>query len=157
MKKTMAFAMAMIAMMPLCGCGDPDYKTPAQIGQMDNVIVVEALKTRDGNKLKSVLAPDLRKQQGIDGEIRDFVSFIDGNIVSHDDIGLVSSREGKYDEEGPVIKIYDGSTENIITDTGRTYELRYQMYYVNRQHADYEGITILGLYDSEIYEQDLDE
>lgn len=100
MKKTMAFAMAMIAMMPLCGCGDPDYKTPAQIGQMDNVIVVEALKTRDGNKLKSVLAPDLRKQQGIDGEIRDFVNFIDGNIVSHDDIGLVSSREGKYDEEG---------------------------------------------------------
>ena len=83
------------------------------------------------------------------------MNFIDGNIISYD-IGGVSSPSGKSDEKGWIYRVYDGETENIVTDTGKKYELEYFMYYVNRNHKDYEGVFQVWLENTEIYTEEND-
>ena len=129
MKKILAYLIILITIVTLYGCGDPNYKTPEQIGQMKNETIMEALKTKDKEKLKKVLAKAMQNQENIDEEIDNLMNFIDGNIVSYD-IGGVSSPRGRSDEDGWVYRVYDGETENIVTDTGKKYKLKYYMYYV---------------------------
>lgn len=40
--------------------------------------------------------------------------------------------------------------------TGKKYELKYYMYYVNRNHKDHEGVFQIWLYDTEIYTEEND-
>ena len=156
MKKILAYLIILITIVTLYGCGDPNYKTPSEIGQMKNKTIMEALKAKDKEKLKNVLAKAMQNQENIDEEIDNLMNFIDGNIVSYDDVELAFPGEGKSDEDGWIYRVYDGETENIITDTGKKYELKYYMYYVNRNHKDYEGVTQVELYDTEIFTQEND-
>ena len=156
MKKILAYLIILITIVTLYGCGDPNYKTPEQIGQMKNETIMEALKAKDKEKLKNVLAKAMQNQENIDEEIDNLMNFIDGNIVSYDDVELAFPGEGKSDEDGWIYRVYDGETENIITDTGKKYKLKYYMYNVNRNHKDYEGIIQVILYDTEIYTEEND-
>ena len=156
MKKILAYLIILITIVTLYGCGDPNYKTPEQIGQMKNETIMEALKAKDKEKLKKVLAKAMQNQENIDEEIDNLMNFIDGNIVSYDDVELAFPGEGKSDEDGWIYRVYDGETENIITDTGKKYKLKYYMYNVNRNHKDYEGIIQVILYDTEIYTEEND-
>ncbi len=99
------------------------------------------------------MAKALQNQENIDEEIDNLMNYIEGNIVSYD-IGAVSSPRGKSDEDGWIYRVYDGETQNIVTDTGKKYELKFYMYYVNRNHKDYEGVTQIELHDTEIYTQE---
>ena len=155
MKKILVCITILIGIVTLYGCGDPNYISPVKLGQKQNKVIMEALKAKDKEKLKKVLAKAMQNQENIDEEIDNLMNFIDGNIVSYD-IGGVSSPSGETDEDGWVYRVYDGETENIITDTGKKYELKYYMYYVNRNHKDYEGVTQVELYDTEIFTQEND-
>lgn len=146
--------MILIVIVTLYGCNDPNYKTPEEIGQMRNETIMEALKAKDKVKLKQGLAKALQSQVNIDEEINNLINFIDGNIISYDDIGIASPGRGSSDEKGLIYEVYDGETENIVTDKGKRYELEYFMYYVNRNHKDYEGVFQVILYDTEIYTQE---
>lgn len=154
MKKILSYIMILIVMLMLWGCGDPNYMTPGEIGQKQNEIIMEALKARDKEKLKKVLAKAMQNQENIDEEIDNLINFIDGNIVSYDDIGLALPGEGSSDEEGWIYRVYDGETENIVTDTGKKYDLHYAIYYVNRNHQDYVGVIQIKLWDTEIYTEE---
>lgn len=154
MKKILSYLIILIAIVTLYGCGNPNYKTPEQIGQMKNETIMAALKTKDKEKLKNILAKAMQNQENIDEEIDNLMNFIDGNIVSYDEIGLASPGRGSSDEKGLIYEVYDGETENIVTDTGKKYELKYYMYYVNRNHKDHEGIFQVILYDTEIYTEE---
>ena len=154
MKKILSYIMILIVIVTLYGCNDPNYKTPEEIGQMKNKTIMEALKAKDKEKLKKVLAKALQNQENIDEEINNLINFIDGNIISYDDIGTASPGKGSSDEKGLIYEVYDGETENIVTDTGKKYELEYFMYYVNRNHKDYEGVFQIWLYDTEIYTEE---
>ena len=156
MKKILVYITILIVTVTLCGCGDSNYKTPSEIGQMKNKTIMEALKAKDKEKLKTVLAKAMQNQENIDEEIDNLMNFIDGNIVSYDDVELAFPGEGKSDEDGWIYRVYDGETENIITDTGKKYKLKYYMYNVNRNHKDYEGIIQVILYDTEIYTEEND-
>lgn len=154
MKKILSYIMILIVIVTLYGCNDPNYKTPEEIGQMRNETIMEALKAKDKVKLKQGLAKALQSQVNIDEEINNLINFIDGNIISYDDIGIASPGRGSSDEKGLIYEVYDGETENIVTDKGKRYELEYFMYYVNRNHKDYEGVFQVILYDTEIYTQE---
>ena len=156
MKKILAYLIILITIVTLYGCGDPNYKTPEQIGQMKNETIMEALKAKDKEKLKKVLAKAMQNQENIDEEIDNLMNFIDGNIVSYDDIGIASPGRGSSDEQGLIYRVYDGETENIITDTGKKYKLHYATYYVNRNHQDYVGVIQIKLCDTEIYTEEND-
>lgn len=155
-EKILSYIMFLIVTVTLCGCGDPNYMTPEQIGQKQNETIIEALKAKDKEKLKKVLAKAMQNQENIDEEIYNLINFIDGNIISYDDIGLASPGEGSSDEQGLIYEVYDGETQNIVTDTGKKYELEYFMYYVNRNHKDYEGVFQVWLEDTEIYTEEND-
>lgn len=156
MKKILSYIMILIVIVTLYGCNDPNYKTPEEIGQMKNEIIMEALKARDKEKLKQVLAKSMQNQENIYEEIDNLINFIDGNIVSYDDIGLASPGRGESDEQGLIYEVYDGWTRNIVTDTGKKYDLKFYNYYVNRNHEDYVGVIQVSIYDTEIYTEEND-
>ena len=151
MKKILSYIMILIVIVTLYGCNDPNYKTPEEIGQMKNKTIMEALKAKDKEKLKKVLAKALQNQENIDEEINNLINFIDGNIISYDDIGTASPGKGSSDEKGLIYEVYDGETKNIVTDTGKKYHLHYATYYVNRNHQDYVGVIQIKVCDTEIY------
>ena len=151
MKKILSYIMILIVIVTLYGCNDPNYKTPEEIGQMKNKTIMEALKAKDKEKLKKVLARALQNQENIDEEINNLINFIDGNIISYDDIGIASPGKGSSDEKGLIYEVYDGGTKNIVTDTGKKYYLHYATYYVNRNHQDYVGVIQIKVCDTEIY------
>lgn len=155
MKKIFVYIMLLITIVTFCSCGNSNYISPVELGQNQNKIIMEALKKKDKEELKNVLAKALQNQENIDEEIDNLMNYIEGNIVSYD-IGAVSSPRGKSDEDGWIYRVYDGETQNIITDTGKKYELKFYMYYVNRNHKDYEGVTQIELHDTEIYTQEND-
>ena len=148
--------MLLIATLMLFSCGDPNYMTPGEIGQKQNETIMEALKEKNKEKLKQGLAKALQNQENIDEEINNLIKFIDGNIISYDDIGVASPGRGESDEEGLIFRVYSGWTRNIVTDTGKKYELKFYNYYVNRNHKDYEGVIQVILYDTEIYTEEND-
>lgn len=150
MKRILSCIMIIVTTVMLYGCNDPNYKTPSEIGQMKNEIIMEALKARDKEKLKQVLAKALQNQENIDAEIDNLINFIDGNIISYD-IGLALPGRGSSDEKGLIYEVYDGKTQNIVTDKGKRYYLHYATYYVNRNHQDYVGVIQIKLCDTEIY------
>ena len=156
MKKILWYSTLLIVTTMLFSCGDPNYMTPGECGQKQNETIMEALKTRDAEKLKQVLAKALQDQENIDEEINNFINFIDGNIISHDDIGVTSPGRGSSDEEGLIFRVYSGETRNIVTDTGKKYRLEFFTYYVNRNHKDYEGVFQVWLEDTEIYTEEND-
>lgn len=156
MKKILAYIMILIVIVTLCGCGDPNYMTPGEIGQKQNETIMEALKAKDKEKLKEGLAKAFQNQENIDEEINNLINFIDGNIVSYDNIGIASAGRGSSDEKGWIYRVYDGETLNIVTDTGKKYELEYFMYHVNRKHRDYEGVFQIWIYDTEKYTEEND-
>ena len=117
---------------------------------------MEALKEKDNDKLKGVLAEAFQNQENIDEEIDNLINFIDGNIISYDEIDIASLGRGSSDEKGMIYRMYDGETENIVIDSGKKYKLKYYMYYVNRNHKDYEGIIQIWLEDTELYIEEND-
>lgn len=156
MKKILSYIMILVTTVMLYGCNDPNYKTPGEIGQMQNETIMEALKEKNKEKLKQGLGKALQNQENIDEEINNIINFIDGNIVSYDDIGLASAEGGESDEEGWIYRLYSGWTRNIVTDTGKKYNLKFYTYNVNRNHKDYEGVFQVILYDTEIYTEEND-
>ena len=148
--------MILIITVMLYGCNDPNYKTPGEIGQMQNETIMEALKEKNKEKLKQGLAKALQNQENIDEEINNIINFIDGNIISYDDIGLASPGGGESDQEGLIFRKYSGWTRNIVTDTGKKYDLKFYNYYVNRNHEDYVGVIQVSIYDTEIYTEEND-
>ena len=117
---------------------------------------MEALKEKDNDKLKGVLAEAFQNQENIDEEIDNLINFIDGNIISYDEIDIASLGRGSSDEKGMIYRMYDGETENIVIDSGKKYKLKYYMYYVNRNHKDYEGIIQIWLEYTELYIEEND-
>ena len=154
-ERILSYIMLLIVTTMLFSCGDANYISPVELGQKQNKIIMEALKAKDKEKLKKVLAKAMQNQENIDEEIDNLMNFIDRNIISYD-IGGVSSPSGKSDEKGWIYRVYDGETENIVTDTGKKYELEYFMYYVNRNHKDYEGVFQVWLENTEIYTEEND-
>ena len=155
-ERILSYIMLLIVTTMLFSCGDANYISPVELGQKQNKIIMEALKAKDKEKLKKVLAKAMQNQENIDEEIDKLINFIDGNIVSYDDIGIASAGRGSSDEQGLIYRVYDGETQNIITDTGKKYKLHYATYYVNRNHQDYVGVIQIKLCDTEIYTEEND-
>ena len=156
MKKILSYIMLLIVTTMLFSCGDPNYISPGECGKKQKETIMEALKTRDAEKLKEVLAKAMQNQENIDEEINNLINFIDGNIISYDDTMGVSSNSGRSDEKGWIYREYSGEIENIVTDTGKKYRLKFYNYYINRKHKDYEGVIEVKVYDTERYTEEND-
>ena len=153
MKKVISLIVILIITI-LSGCtNSSDYVPPDQYGKNQNKTIMECIESRDIARLKSILSPYMQKQEDIDEKIEKLFDFIDGNIISYDEPGgSVQSKEST--PQGITLEALSGCTRNIVTDAGKKYEVEFYSYYINKEHADYVGVSMIVIYDRDIYNEE---
>ncbi len=110
--------------------------------------VLTAIQNKDADALA-----DLFCQYTVDGygddlksEIQNLYDFIDGEIISHDEIETRASFD-KRTEYGPVIYSYQAIYENVMTDKGTDYSISCKGYTIYKDHPELVGFVTLYVYD----------
>lgn len=141
MKKILG-CIVVLVMATLCSCSNPDYVPPDQYAKNQNKTIMECIEAKDSERLKSILCPFMQNKEDIDEKIEKLFQFIDGNIISYDEPkGSVTLKEST--PQGIILETLDGWTRNIVTDTGKKYELKFGSHYINKEHEDYVGVAMI--------------
>jgi len=98
----------------------------------------------DAESIKNMFCQRTLQLADFDEQFQTAMDFIDGNIVSYGEIG--SGGAGEYTRNGK-ITVMDVTPyiENIVTNTGKTYEIILYMFIYFEGHDDVIGITALGI------------
>lgn len=106
--------------------------------------IMECIVNKDKEGLKSVFSKNIAETHDLDKEIDEFFDFIDGEIISYDEPegheGGYAMKDGEYTDK----KLY-GWTENVISDTGKEYDINFLMYEIytsNEKNIGVKRITI---------------
>lgn len=121
-------------------------------------VVMKAFQSNDEESLFMLFNEYMRKnyKEDLERDIKGAFDFVDGEVLSYDDpMILPSTRE--TDEDGVVKNAHEIWIENICTDTGKKYEIKYTSYDVNKRHSDGIGIDWFAVIDSEMAEKEEDD
>ena len=121
-------------------------------------VVMESFQSNDEESLFMLFNEYMRKnyKEDLERDIKGAFDFVDGEVLSYDDpMILPSTRE--TDEDGVVKNAHEIWIENICTDTGKKYEIKYTSYDVNKRHSDGIGIDWFAVIDSEMAEKEEDD
>jgi hypothetical protein len=113
-----------------------------------SVEVMEYIKDGDIESLKNLFCLTIQNTHNLDKEIAEALEFIDGEIVSHDE-PKGSTGAGKMREEGWIELGLSGRIENILTDTGKIYRIRFHSYAIYKANEDNVGITSMNILSEE--------
>lgn len=104
--------------------------------------LLHALKSRDKAELEKLFAADVREQQDFGSQLDKLISFIDGGISSYSRIkdggGGSAVRNGAVTDIHESLTIYD-----VMTDSGKMYEIRLYAYMIDTENPDNAGIHYL--------------
>lgn len=113
----------------------------------ENVLL--ALKTKDKEKLEEMFALSVREQQFFDENLDRLFSYIDGEIVSYsrikDGSGGSEIREGETVDLHEALTIYD-----VMTDSGKMYEIMLYAYMIDENNPDNAGLHRLTVQEVEV-------
>lgn len=131
-----------------------EYEDGEDIAYRYDEIILEAIKNDEPEKIKELFCPRLlREHDDIDTEIEELIQFVDGNIISVGKRwGNRGQRSTRY-PDGLVFERYKGEVFEIITDTGRRYELRFEGDSANIEAPSHIGLLYLTIVDSDKYEE----
>ena len=107
--------------------------------------VLAAIQNEDVDSLADLFCQYTVDEYGDDLqlEIQNLYDFIDGNIVSHDDIKLLSGPAKSTEEDGAVIYSYGAQFKNVITDKGNKYSIDCRGYTIYKDHPELVGFVRL--------------
>ena len=108
--------------------------------------LIRCINERDLDGIEQMFNQYSRNEKKLRKDIEDFLDHIDGEILDYiitwGEVSL-SIEDGIWTEQKTETKI-----ENIITDTGKRYHIRFREYMIYTEDKDKEGgILLLLLYD----------
>ena len=105
--------------------------------------VLNAIQNEDVDALADLFCQYTVDEYGDDlkPEIQNLYDYIDGEIVSHDEIETRSNDAKLTAEDGPVISSYHAIIENVITDNGNRYSISCKGYTIYKDHQDLVGFV----------------
>lgn len=101
--------------------------------------VLRCLDEEDTEGLKEMLCPKITQMYDIDEQIETAMNFYVGSNSSH---GSITGGEGEGVDEG--VKIYHRISpriQDITTDSGNSYEIKFYMYIVCEENQEKVGIS----------------
>ena len=119
--------------------------TSCTIETKENVVdrysneVLRCFDERDAEGLKEMLCPKITQMYDIDEQIETAMNFYVGSNSSH---GSITGGEGEGVDEG--VKIYHRISpriQDITTDSGNSYEIKFYMYIVCEENQEKVGIS----------------
>lgn len=106
----------------------------------DAETLMESLKNKDSQLLKGMFSEYIKDHYSeLDDDIDEIISFIDGNIVSCDTT-IIGTPGYSKDEFEYIYRYRYGEINNIITDNGNHYALRYYVVSEEKNKLDHIGI-----------------
>ncbi|MCM1283056.1 MAG: DUF5104 domain-containing protein [Roseburia sp.] len=143
----------MVAALLLGGCGkEGEWKSPKQIADGQVEAIMTGIKEKDPAIIMEQFCSYAKEQHSdLEGEIEEWIDFVDGEIVSYDIIH--SGRDGLESEEmrGITVERIESMVE-LKTSTGKTYTFIHHAYNVYLDHPEYVGIVSIGLLDADMYD-----
>lgn len=107
--------------------------------------LIRCINEKDVDGIEQLFNRYSQNEENLRSDIEDFLVHIDGEIVDYIITWgetSVSIDDGKLTEQKTETEI-----ENIITDTGKRYYIRFREYVICTEDRDKEGILLLLLYD----------
>ncbi|MCI8669571.1 MAG: DUF5104 domain-containing protein [Lachnospiraceae bacterium] len=107
--------------------------------------LIRCINEKDVDGIEQLFNRYSQNEENLRSDIEDFLVHIDGEIVDYIITWgetSVSIDDGKLTEQKTETEI-----ENIITDTGKRYYIRFREYMICTEDRDKEGILLLLLYD----------
>ena len=112
--------------------------------------IIEGYMNKDIGKIKSVFSENnlYRREKKIEREIEDSFEFIEGEIIEYRDIhgscGGGRSINGEF-----ILRLGDGTINEIKTDSNKVYEIYYQICVVDKNDSDNIGVSYILITDLE--------
>ena len=122
---------------------------PDKIATEQATIIMNCFKTGETIELKNAFCKAVADTHNLDEEINEAIQFIDGDIISDGkwrffEESVSSWRDGVKTESQVSPRIV-----NIITDTGKTYEIYFHAYIICHRNNNYIGITKIDIYEDD--------
>lgn len=127
------------------------YSTAKEEKPQKSEEIFTSILSKDAKKFKSFLKPSIQNKNKIDAQIEEMLKFIDGNIISYSDI---KDNGGSKSKEFATTVFEENSfgIDNIKTDTGRTYTIRYNIVKIDKDNSKDLGMDYIGIFDSDLYD-----
>lgn len=128
-----------------------EYVTPDEEAKIQAETILKVLINKDPEPVKTIFCERAGEKFDLDSELKNFIGFIDGNIVSYEiwgNAGGGSTRTG----EGWIEHELHGGIRNIKTDTRKTYEVWFQSFDIQKDHPNAIGVTYLRINDKDMFD-----
>ena len=157
-KKSLLLVLILMYVLSFSGCTLITFSNESS-GEIEYVqkaeVVFDALKEKNTEKVISMFCQKSQDSHDLKSEIEDVYDFLDGNLVSYENISGGSG--GETFESG--IKVRANSCPEItgvITDTEHEYTIYVQIVSVYSDDSEWEGVTLITIFDENddtIYKQ----
>ena len=119
-----------------------DYRFPDEIYEAQTAQVIEAFQKQDVNSLKETFLTE-KQTDALDEKIREAFTYIEGDIVSYDELG----RNTFLENDDPVhqkLRYYGGGYHHVITSTGKEYTIYIDslVFEGDEKHSGIESIVV---------------
>ena len=114
-------------------------------------VVMESFQSKDEDSLFMLFNEYMRKnyKEDLERDIKGAFDFIDGDIVSYDEPSIEPSTQ-KTDENGIIKDSHEIWIDNIRTDKGKKYEIKFKTYDVNKKYKEGLGIEWFAIIEGDL-------
>ncbi|SCP97353.1 DUF5104 domain-containing protein [Anaerobium acetethylicum] len=106
--------------------------------------IVQYLSEDDTEGLKSMFCNMTRSSSEFDKQIQVAMDYFEGKVIEHDPFTL--KNDGSSVENGKITRLYSSPhLTGIVTDVGKTYEIKFYSYIINTDDEDKVGISKLTI------------
>lgn len=126
-------------MLVMTSCSSDRFMSAGVVGKERCEELLEYLGNDDAEGLKSMFCNEIASSDNLDRQILDVMDFFEGKVISSHPI--VSSERSVRD--GKTILKISSHIEEIVTDSGKTYDIMFYSHLTNSYDEDKVGISKL--------------
>lgn len=128
-----------------------DYMTTDKMGKQQSRIIIESTQKKDTEAIKELFCEQAKRNLDLDSEIKKVFDFIDGNIISYGEPRGGYSGGRSTEQDGTVEERISGYIDDIKTDTGKTYSINFEGYYMNKYLPETIGVWSISVCDEDVF------
>ncbi len=149
---TVLFFCLLLFLVNMVGCTFSSTGNYNNVAKDNILIVLESIQNEDASAIAALFCPYVKETcPDLEEQIKDWMSVIDGDIVSYDEPTWSLGTGMNTEKEGIVELSFGGEIDNMKTSTGRIYRIGCGGYSVNKAETEYEGVSSIVIFAKEVY------
>lgn len=134
-----------IFILSACGSTNSNYVDEYSKLEQDAKNIIDGIESTNYELILDIFSPYVKNNYpDLQSDISELLKQIDGDIVSYE--GITSrSMGGHSTEDGWVEKKLEGEIYNVKTNQKKTYNIKFEGYYINKDNPDKVGVRYLAI------------